>query len=70
MLVPLSVRHTYQGDYKGHHFQMSTCNDARHVDRSMEHQSISEGGEVIFTYDVKWEESNIRWADRWDKYGV
>ena len=24
--------------------------------------------EVVFTYDVKWEYSDIRWASRWDLY--
>eukprot|EP00966_Prymnesium_polylepis_P166965 3859512-Prymnesium_polylepis.1 len=25
-------------------------------------------GEVVFTYDVKWEYSEIKWASRWDTY--
>ena len=24
--------------------------------------------QVIFTYDVKWEASEIKWASRWDTY--
>ena len=31
-------------------------------------QPISEAGEYIFTYDVSWEESDIKWASRWDLY--
>ncbi|XP_067141466.1 transmembrane 9 superfamily member 4 [Centruroides vittatus] len=33
-------------------------------------QSINLQGEtkLLFTYEVKWEESNIRWASRWDIY--
>ena len=29
---------------------------------------VKEGAEVIFTYDVKFAESDIRWASRWDTY--
>ncbi len=28
----------------------------------------TEGGEVIFTYDVEWIESDVKWASRWDVY--
>ena len=28
----------------------------------------SKGGEVIWTYDVVWEESDVMWASRWDVY--
>lgn len=31
-------------------------------------QLASEAGEVKWTYDVKFEESDIRWASRWDLY--
>ena len=27
-----------------------------------------EKGKVLFTYDVRWEESDIHWASRWDIY--
>ena len=28
----------------------------------------TEGGQVIFTYDVEWEKSTVKWASRWDVY--
>jgi hypothetical protein len=28
----------------------------------------TEGGQVIFTYDVEWEMSTVKWASRWDVY--
>ena len=28
----------------------------------------TEGGQVIFTYDVEWEKSAVKWASRWDVY--
>lgn len=64
---PYSVKHTYEGDFN-EETQLQTCNDAVHVDRNMEPQRIDQGGEVIFTYDVKWEKSTTAWANRWDLY--
>ena len=36
----------------------------------MQFQEIKKGerNEVYFTYSVKWKESDIRWASRWDIY--
>jgi len=31
-------------------------------------QRVDEPGEIIWTYDVKWEASSTRWASRWDLY--
>ena len=33
-------------------------------------QEITKGqeNELFFTYSVKWQESDIRWASRWDMY--
>ena len=28
----------------------------------------TEGGQVIFTYDIEWEKSMVKWASRWDVY--
>jgi len=28
----------------------------------------SDGAEIVWTYDVKWELSDVRWAGRWDMY--
>ena len=30
--------------------------------------AMDSAGEVVFTYDVKWEYSAIKWASRWDTY--
>merc|ERR1711957_588162 len=35
---------------------------------NVEPQSVDKAGEIIWTYDVKWEPSDIRWASRWDLY--
>lgn len=48
--------------------QLRTCNDAQFVTHEMEWQDISGAGEVVFTYDVRWEESDILWSERWELY--
>jgi hypothetical protein len=31
-------------------------------------QEITEGAKIVYTYDVYWQNSNIKWASRWDAY--
>ena len=31
-------------------------------------EELGKGNRVIFSYDVKWEKSNIEWHNRWDIY--
>ena len=62
-----SVKHKYEGVW-GPDTQLETCNDAERVSRDMPSQRIDQGGEVIFTYDVKWEWSDEAWSTRWDLY--
>jgi len=31
-------------------------------------QEIVEGAKIVYTYDVYWEDSDIKWASRWDAY--
>jgi len=31
-------------------------------------QEIQEGMDVVYTYDVHWQPSQIKWASRWDAY--
>jgi hypothetical protein len=71
--LPLSVKHKYEGEWKDPAGSkagtaLSTCTDSNRVSRSMEPQGIDGGGEVIFTYDVTWEESDIAWSRRWNLY--
>jgi len=48
--------------------QLDTCNPAQDVVRDLPQQRIDLGGEVVFTYDVVWEETTTRWSHRWDVY--
>eukprot|EP00882_Tetradesmus_deserticola_P003503 GHRQ01003706.1.p1 GENE.GHRQ01003706.1~~GHRQ01003706.1.p1 ORF type:complete len:729 (+),score=377.08 GHRQ01003706.1:96-2189(+) len=38
------------------------------IDRVPTPQEIKEGEKVMYTYDVYWEVSDIKWASRWDSY--
>jgi hypothetical protein len=33
-----------------------------------EAQKVYEGADIVYTYDVYWQESDIEWASRWDAY--
>lgn len=80
---PMSVKHSYEGEWSsegdGGSAQSSpaltTCkppsgdnNGGGGVSRSAPPQPVSPGEEVIFTYDVRFSPSDIRWATRWDTY--
>ena len=72
---PYSIAHDSsritQGTSSGR--SLSTCGFLE-----MEHPSAAEqpppqglesdGAEIVWTYDVKWELSDVRWAGRWDMY--
>jgi transmembrane 9 superfamily protein 2/4 len=61
---PSSVKHAYAGQWKGATTALTTCGGSA----SAVPLSMADGGEVVFTYDVKWEASEIKWASRWDTY--
>mmetsp|Transcript_2627 Transcript_2627/g.8786 ORF Transcript_2627/g.8786 Transcript_2627/m.8786 type:complete len:631 (+) Transcript_2627:50-1942(+) len=60
---PSSIKHSYTGEWKGAETKLSTCGGGSSAPLAMK-------GDVdaIFTYDVKWEFSDIKWASRWDTY--
>ena len=59
-----SVLHKYKGTW-GKDAQLTSVP----LSPDLPPQPVAEGpGEYIFTYDVTWEESAIRWASRWDLY--
>ena len=67
---PASVKHRYKNRWDPVNPQLETCNAERHpLDRlAGAPQPVAEGEEVIFTYDVAFKASDIRWASRWDTY--
>ncbi|XP_066376197.1 transmembrane 9 superfamily member 8-like isoform X2 [Miscanthus floridulus] len=67
---PYSCKHKPDGDWKGNATRLKTCNphSGRLVVNSDGPQQIEANKEIIFTYDVNFEESDIKWASRWDTY--
>ena len=61
---PSSVKHAFSGTWRGAETPLTTCGGTA----SAVPLSMDAAGEVIFTYDVKWESSEIKWASRWDTY--
>ncbi len=58
-----SVKHTYKGKWG-----VDASLTSVPLSPDLPPQPIVKPGEYIFTYDVQWEESPIRWASRWDLY--
>eukprot|EP01025_Chloroclados_australasicus_P056743 TRINITY_DN70596_c0_g1_i1.p1 TRINITY_DN70596_c0_g1~~TRINITY_DN70596_c0_g1_i1.p1 ORF type:complete len:675 (+),score=56.16 TRINITY_DN70596_c0_g1_i1:113-2026(+) len=69
---PFSVKHTYDMPWEENSpsQKLETCNAAKMIKVSTEQrpQEVIKGEEVIFTYDVLFKHSNIKWASRWDTY--
>jgi len=67
---PASVKHVYKNRWDPVDPQLETCNAERHPLDSLASapQPVGEGEEVVFTYDVAFKPSDIRWASRWDTY--
>ncbi len=65
-----SVNHLYEGEWSGSETQLSTCSQDNYVRRGMTPQPVSgvDSTDVVWTYDVQWESSNVKWASRWDVY--
>ncbi|XP_030456405.1 transmembrane 9 superfamily member 8-like [Syzygium oleosum] len=66
---PFSVKHAYEGKWT-EKTTLTTCNPhaKRVVTSSETPQEVEDKKEVIFTYDVDFQESDIKWASRWDTY--
>ncbi len=70
---PFTVKHKFANDAKwdgsGEAPPLSTCDKSG----PMVYEAIAakqdvQTGPVIFTYDVLWRASNVKWASRWDIY--
>ncbi|CAA2965677.1 transmembrane 9 superfamily member 9-like [Olea europaea subsp. europaea] len=66
---PFSVRHEYEGKWDDK-TRLTTCDPhaKRTVTSSDSPQEVEDKKEIIFTYDVEFKESEIKWASRWDTY--
>jgi transmembrane 9 superfamily protein 2/4 len=81
-VYPASVKHTYPGSKFNpeRNSPLTSCTPLNPIWKphnlypeqmmlsNVEPQPVDNPGEIIWTYDVKWESSDIRWASRWDLY--
>jgi len=75
---PLSVKHVFANDWtwdgmtpEGFQKPLESCPGAG-IHMSRQHirqaQIVKEGSTILYTYDVTWVASDVRWASRWDVY--
>ncbi|EYU35328.1 hypothetical protein ABFS82_10G123500 [Erythranthe guttata] len=66
---PFSVKHEHDGQWDDK-TRLTTCDPhaKRSVTDSNSPQEVEENKEIVFTYDVEFQESEIKWASRWDTY--
>ncbi|KAK6151576.1 hypothetical protein DH2020_014211 [Rehmannia glutinosa] len=66
---PFSVKHDYEGKWDDK-TRLTTCDPhaKRTVTSSDSPQEVEDKKEIIFTYDVEFQESEVKWASRWDTY--
>mmetsp|Transcript_2667 Transcript_2667/g.4265 ORF Transcript_2667/g.4265 Transcript_2667/m.4265 type:complete len:649 (+) Transcript_2667:89-2035(+) len=76
---PFSIEHKFPQnmDYKsstidGKQVAPETCSTERAMDldlvKKADHLFVQKGAKVLYTYDVVWRSSMIKWASRWDIY--
>ncbi|KAL3498271.1 hypothetical protein ACH5RR_041003 [Cinchona calisaya] len=68
-VMPFSVKHEYEGKW-GTSTRLTTCDPhaKKTVSSSNAPQEVEDKQEIIFTYDVDFQESDVKWASRWDTY--
>ncbi|CAL5039664.1 unnamed protein product [Urochloa decumbens] len=67
---PYSVEHQPDGDWNGNATRLKTC-DPHSKRLALDYdgpQKVEANKEIIFTYDINFEESDIKWTSRWDTY--
>ncbi|KAM2020999.1 hypothetical protein ACFX16_043071 [Malus domestica] len=66
---PFSVKHEYEGKWNDR-TRFTNCNPhSKHtVVNSNSPQEVAEKQEIVFTYDVEFQESDVKSASRWDAY--
>jgi len=69
-VIPNSVKHEYEQPWDNEKPHLTSCdpNTKRTVSNSETPQEVVEDKEIIFTYDVTFKESPVKWASRWDTY--
>ncbi|KAK4600591.1 hypothetical protein RGQ29_010299 [Quercus rubra] len=67
---PFSVKHEFEGKWDEKNTRLTTCDPhTKHmVANSNTPQEVEAKQDIIFTYDVEFQESDVKWASRWDAY--
>ncbi|KAG5137094.1 hypothetical protein JHK82_021825 [Glycine max] len=68
-VTPNSINHEYK-EWNDKNPQVTTCNkDTKNLMQgSTVPQEVDTSKDIVFTYDVSFTESDIKWASRWDTY--
>ena len=70
-IEPYSIAHAYDDSVKfsTKETELTTCSASRPAANDPNnYQRIDSAAEVVFTYDVEWEDSATPWAHRWDVF--
>ncbi|KAL5564290.1 hypothetical protein UlMin_027454 [Ulmus minor] len=71
-VIPSSIEHKYEGEWSDKLTRLTTCDPHARARRSIYQfqlpQRVEDGKEIIFTYDVDFQESDVKWESRWDVY--
>jgi transmembrane 9 superfamily protein 2/4 len=81
-VAPVSVRHDFNGAWNELDPKLSSCSALNHPSvvfeddgktkprdpQTVPPQRVEEGASIVFTYDVAFRESPVKWASRWDVY--
>lgn len=68
---PFSIKHEYDStaDFDKTDTVLKSCNQFNPATHDAENfMSVDSAGDVVYTYDVKWEPSDLKWSNRWDVY--
>ncbi|ONK70465.1 uncharacterized protein A4U43_C05F34000 [Asparagus officinalis] len=67
---PFSVKHDYEGEWMEGRTRLTTCDPhaKQTVLSSDSPQEVEDKKDIIFTYDIEFQESDVKWASRWDTY--
>ena len=68
---PMSIKHQHSG-WRGSKTELGTCpsmsSSSLSAKADVSPQVVENGEEIVYTYDVLFKESTIKWASRWDMY--
>ncbi|XP_068652047.1 transmembrane 9 superfamily member 7-like [Aristolochia californica] len=66
-VTPHSISHEYKAPWNEKNPQLTTC-PKNSVQGTTGPQEVDTDKEIIFTYDISFKASDVKWASRWDTY--